>query len=103
MFFFLNLINKKWEENWSESNLDELSKFKRNQKILTIGNLTLITKNLNSKLRNQSWANKKQPLKEYSSLKMTRSFLELEKWDEESISERANQLCHKALEIWNIE
>tara|TARA_B110000027_G_C15976321_1_gene236617 strand:- start:192 stop:734 length:543 start_codon:yes stop_codon:yes gene_type:complete len=98
-----HMMPKKWEENWSESNLDELSKFKRNQKILTIGNLTLITKNLNSKLRNQSWANKKQPLKEYSSLKMTRSFLELEKWDEESISERANQLCHKALEIWNIE
>ena len=98
-----HMMPKKWEENWSESNLDELSKFKRNQKILTIGNLTLITKNLNSKLRNQSWANKKQTLKEYSSLKMTTSFLELEKWDEESISERADQLCHKALEIWNVE
>ena len=98
-----HMMPKKWEENWSESNFDELSKFKRNQKILTIGNLTLITKNLNSKLRNQSWANKKLPLKEYSSLKMTRSFLELEKWDEESISERANQLCDKALEIWNVE
>ena len=33
----------------------------------------------------------------------TQAFLELEKWDEESISERANQLCDKALEIWNIE
>ena len=97
-----HMMPKKWEENWSDVNLDELSKFKRKQKILTIGNLTLITKNLNSKLRNQSWVNKKQTLKEYSSLKMTTSFLELDNWDEKSISDRANQLCHKALEIWSV-
>ena len=33
---------------------------------------------------------------------MTTSFLELDNWDEESISDRANQLFHKALEIWNV-
>tara|TARA_B100001093_G_scaffold465616_1_gene483416 strand:+ start:150 stop:1883 length:1734 start_codon:yes stop_codon:yes gene_type:complete len=98
-----HIMPKKWEENWSKNDLDELSKFKRKQKLLTIGNLTLITKNLNSKLRNQSWEKKKETLKEYSSLKMTTSFLEFEKWDEESISDRANQLCDKALEIWNID
>lgn len=97
-----HMMPKKWEENWSDVDLDDLSKFKRKQKILTIGNLTLITKNLNSKLRNQSWVNKKQTLKEYSSLKMTTSFLELDTWDEESISDRANQLCQKALEIWSV-
>lgn len=97
-----HMMPKKWEENWSDVDLNDLSKFKRKQKILTIGNLTLITKNLNSKLRNQSWVNKKQTLKEYSSLKMTTSFLELDTWDEESISDRANQLCQKALEIWSV-
>lgn len=97
-----HMMPKKWEENWSDVDLDDLSKFKRKQKILTIGNLTLITKNLNSKLRNQSWVNKKQTLKEYSSLKMTTSFLELDTWDEESISDRAKQLCQKALEIWSV-
>ena len=86
-----HMMPKKWEENWSDVNLDELSKFKRKQKILTIGNLTLITKNLNSKLRNQSWVNKKQTLKEYSSLKMTTSFLELDNWDEKSI--QIVQIC----------
>lgn len=97
-----HMMPKKWEENWSDVDLNDLSKFKRKQKILTIGNLTLITKNLNSKLRNQSWVNKKQTLKEYSSLKMTTSFLELDTWDEESISDRAKQLCQKALEIWSV-
>ena len=98
-----HIMPKKWEENWSDENLDELSRFKRKQKILTMGNLTLITKNLNSKLRNQSWESKKQTLREFSSLKMTTSFLNHENWNEEAITERAELLCKKALEIWNIE
>ena len=98
-----HMMPKKWEENWSDESLDELSRFKRKQKILTMGNLTLITKNLNSKLRNQSWESKKQTLSEFSSLKMTTSFLNHENWNEESITERGELLCRKALEIWNIE
>jgi uncharacterized protein with ParB-like and HNH nuclease domain len=95
-----HMMPKKWEENWGEPEFDELAKYKRNQKLLTLGNLTLITKNLNSKLRNQAWADKKKTLKEYSSLKMTTAFLDKEQWNENTIEERANLLATKAIEIW---
>jgi uncharacterized protein with ParB-like and HNH nuclease domain len=95
-----HMMPKKWEENWAEPDFDELAKYKRKQKLLTLGNLTLITKNLNSKLRNQAWADKKKTLKEYSSLKMTTAFLDKEQWNENTIEERANLLATKAIEIW---
>lgn len=95
-----HMMPKKWEENWGEPEFDELAKYKRNQKLLTLGNLTLITKNLNSKLRNQAWVDKKKTLKEYSSLKMTTAFLDKEQWNENTIEERANLLATKAIEIW---
>tara|TARA_R110002096_G_scaffold97694_6_gene217678 strand:- start:14389 stop:16134 length:1746 start_codon:yes stop_codon:yes gene_type:complete len=95
-----HMMPKKWEENWGEPDFDELEKYKRKQKLLTFGNLTLITKNLNSKLRNQAWDDKKKTLKEYSSLKMTTAFLDKEQWNEDTIEERANLLATKAIDIW---
>jgi uncharacterized protein with ParB-like and HNH nuclease domain len=95
-----HMMPKKWEENWGEPDFDELAKYKRKQKLLTLGNLTLITKNLNSKLRNQAWDDKKKTLKEYSSLKMTTAFLDKEQWNEDTIEERANLLATKAIDIW---
>ena len=94
------MMPKKWEENWGDPDLDELDKYKRKQKLLTLGNLTLITKNLNSKLRNQAWSDKKKTLKEYSSLKMTTAFLDKDDWNESTIEERAAMLANKAIEIW---
>lgn len=95
-----HMMPKKWEENWGEPDFDDLAKYKRKQKLLTLGNLTLITKNLNSKLRNQAWDDKKKTLKEYSSLKMTTAFLDKEQWNEDTIEERANLLATKAIDIW---
>lgn len=95
-----HMMPKKWEENWGDPDLDELDKYKRKQKLLTLGNLTLITKNLNSKLRNQAWSDKKKTLKEYSSLKMTTAFLDKDDWNESTIEERAAMLANKAVEIW---
>ena len=95
-----HMMPKKWEENWKESDFNELDKFNRNQKLLTLGNLTLVTKNLNSKLRNQAWSAKKKTLKEYSSLKITTAYLDKEEWNHKTIEKRAILLCEKALNIW---
>lgn len=95
-----HMMPKKWEEHWNDETLNDLGKYQRTQKLKTLGNLTLITKNLNSKLRNQAWETKKATLKEYSSLKMTTAFLELEQWDENKIMNRANLLADKAIAIW---
>jgi len=95
-----HIMPKQWEENWKEPEFNELDKYKRNQKLLTLGNLTLITKNLNSKLRNQAWADKRKTLKEYSSLKMTTAFLDKDQWNESTIDDRADLLARKAIDIW---
>ena len=101
-FSIEHIMPKKWKKNWNSNNLNELEEHKRNQIIKTLGNLTLITKNLNSKLKNQAWQNKIETLKKYSSLKITTNYLDKSNWDEQTIMERADNLANKALEIWKL-
>jgi len=97
-----HMMPKKWEENWNSVQLDDLQRYHRNQKLLTLGNLTLITRNLNSKLKNDAWENKKKTLKEYSSLKITTDYLSFDEWNENRIEQRAEDLAQKAIDIWKI-
>jgi len=94
-----HMMPKKWSENWyQEFTSEEI--YNRNRKLLTLGNLTIITKNLNSKLRNSSWSNKQTILNQYSSLPITKKYTVLDDWNEEEIESRANDLAQLALLIW---
>jgi len=95
-----HILPQMWETNWSVLGMDENFKIKRNKKLKTLGNLTLVTKNLNSKMKNTAWINKKKHLKEFSSLKITTPYIELNDWDESSIDNRAKDLSNTALLIW---
>jgi len=95
-----HIMPKEWKENWPQAQFSELEIFERNQKLLTLGNLTLITKNLNSKLRNQAWDDKKKTLKDYSTFKITTEYLDIIDWNEKSIEERGLNLAESALDIW---
>ena len=94
-----HMMPKKWEENWNTVTTAE-DKNTRNYKLQTLGNLTIITKNLNSKLRNSSWSNKKSVLQQYSSLPLTTNYTTKLEWNETTITDRANDLITIALEIW---
>ncbi|QEE50703.1 DUF262 domain-containing protein [Flavobacterium alkalisoli] len=94
-----HIMPKKWQSNW-QANLTPEEKNYRNQKLLTLGNLTIITRNLNSKLRNSAWAVKKEILTEYSSLPLTTKYVNSPDWNEQTISDRANDLYATALIIW---
>ena len=73
----------------------------RDRIIHTIGNLTLLTQNLNSKLSNAPWTEKRYPLAQHSVLALTRNtLLDKEHWDEESIRRRGEQLYMAATKIW---
>lgn len=94
-----HMMPKKWEQNWNTiSTQDE--KNTRNFKLQTLGNLTVITKNLNSKLRNSSWINKREVLSQYSALPLTTNYKSKIDWNEDSISSRAIDLYNIALKIW---
>jgi uncharacterized protein (DUF2252 family) len=51
-------------------------------------------------MKNTAWVNKKKHLEEYSSLKITTPYIELNDWDESSINNRAKDLSNIALLIW---
>lgn len=97
-----HIMPRMWEENWNHTPLNDLEKYQRTQKLKTLGNLTLITKNLNSKLRNQAWEDKIKTLREYSSLRMTTAYLNEPDWNEQTIINRANHLAEKAINIWQL-
>jgi len=103
-----HLMPKKWRNNWDKLSSKE-SEINRDRKLLTLGNLTIITQSLNSSIRDSKWEdklkgkNKKGGLTEYSvGLKTISQFLEYPEWDEKTIEERALFLYEKAKQIWKI-
>ena len=103
-----HLMPKKWRNNWNKLSSKE-SEINRDRKLLTLGNLTIITQSLNSSIRDSKWEdklkgkNKKGGLTEYSvGLKTISQFLEYPEWDEKTIEERDLFLYEKAKQIWKI-
>lgn len=94
-----HMMPKQWQANWNKVMTPE-EKNIRNQKLLTLGNLTIITKNLNSKLRNSSWSIKRNVLQENSAIPLTTKYTALDEWDEASIAQRATDLYDIAVKIW---
>ncbi|MGL6195852.1 MAG: DUF262 domain-containing protein [Thermoguttaceae bacterium] len=103
-----HIMPKKWRNNWS-SGSDEEAKM-RDKKLLTIGNLTIITSALNSSIRDGNWETKRNgnPAKKYFGLKQyaagletfSTAHLELQNWNEETINDRTTFLLEKMLTIW---
>lgn len=101
-----HLMPKKWENHWEPVATQE-EKINRNRKLLTLGNLAIITSSLNTSIRDSSWAIKKEGKKDKKGLKHYSAgidtlgkYLDLEVWDEKAIEERANFLHEKASHIW---
>jgi uncharacterized protein with ParB-like and HNH nuclease domain len=94
-----HMMPKQWKQNWNDiSTRDEINH--RNFKLLTLGNLTIITKNLNSKLRNSAWLNKKTILNQFSTLPITTKYTSFDSWNEISIEDRAKDLSSLSITIW---
>ncbi|NLA42895.1 DUF262 domain-containing protein [Candidatus Saccharibacteria bacterium] len=102
-----HLMPKKWENNWGKLDDQEQVDY-RNSKLLTLGNLTIITQSLNATIRDASWRDKLQGdtkkhggLIAYSSgIQLFSDLIQKEKWDESAIEERANYLYEKSIEVW---
>jgi uncharacterized protein with ParB-like and HNH nuclease domain len=104
-----HLMPKKWENYWGRlSNKEERDI--RNRKLLTLGNLAIITQSLNASIRDSNWKTKKkgkakkEGLIHYSAgIETLAPYLDLEEWNEAEIEKRAEFLYRKALEIWKME
>jgi len=95
-----HMMPKKWETHWKVAGMNDDQKAVRNRKLKTLGNLTLVTQQLNSKMRHSSWKKKKGLLKQYGMLNITTDYLDLEAWDETEIDNRAKDLAETAVKIW---
>ncbi len=101
-----HIMPKKWENHWGKLS-DEQQKINRNRKLLTLGNLTIITASLNASIRDASWdvkksgKNSKFGLTQYAGgLDTFSQYLTLPNWDESEITKRADFLYDKAVSIW---
>jgi uncharacterized protein with ParB-like and HNH nuclease domain len=104
-----HLMPKKWENNWGRlSNREERDI--RNRKLLTLGNLAIITQSLNASVRDANWQDKKSGrgknagLSNYSGgIETLSPYLTLNQWNEAEIEKRANDLYEYAVKIWKYE
>ena len=104
-----HMMPKKWRNKWGA--LDDEAATRRDRKLLTLGNLAIITHSLNASIRDADWPTKKQGKKQgkgykdglalcAAGLATMAGALEKESWDEGDIADRAEWLADKALEVW---
>lgn len=106
-----HVLPKKWGNNWNKENLTEVQKKERDKMLLTLGNLTIITKQLNSSIRDSDWTTKKigsgknKGLNEYAQgIEIFSKYLQRDNWNEDSIKERAEELYNYAVDsVWNLD
>ncbi len=104
-----HIMPKKWENNWGALS-NQQQKDVRNRKLLTLGNLTIITQTLNTSIRDADWNTKKvgrgvnKPgLKKYAEgIETLCDYLDFPEWNEGAIEKRAEYLYEKAIEVWHI-
>ena len=104
-----HLMPKKWRNNWPACIDDELAK-ERDSKLLTLGNLAIITQSLNASIRDSDWVVKKEGKGNKPGLDMCATglntladALKKENWNETEIDKRADWLYSKAASIWKVE
>ena len=80
----------------------ELAAHRRDDVVHRIGNLTLVTKGLNSTLSNARWCDKRVTLDDHSILFLNKTLLDdaPDVWNEAAIEARAKQLCAAAAKVW---
>lgn len=102
-----HVMPKKWRNHWK--NLGDGDADERDERILKLGNLTILTAALNSSIRDAEWKVKKngrsnkKGLEDYSSgIKTFQPYLKEVDWNEEIINKRGGQLSGQAVEIWKL-
>lgn len=130
-----HILPKKWEENWGPDKtpyvyddgtlIEDQNEGKKNResRLLSLGNMTILSKKLNIKISNENFYNKikgkdtgKKKIKhiegvrELSSFSITTEFLPDENarideyiWNEQTISTRENNLLNEIIEIWPLQ
>lgn len=101
-----HLMPVSWEKHWpmvmeqSTTELIDKGTERRNQLIHRVGNLTLLTKELNPAVSNGPWLKKRDEMLKHTILNLNRPFLDVQVWNENSIEKRSATLFEMAKKIW---
>ena len=87
-------------EFWPLPEGDDLGDITRDQVIHTFGNLTLLTKKLNSAVSNGSYRDKQPEITLQSALRLNAYFQSTGAWDEDAIRVRGQKLFDVAVKVW---
>ena len=95
-----HILPQQWQEHWPMTNGDEELVERRAAMINVIGNLTLITGELNASLSNQPWGKKRQHLHQHSVLLLNNELVTQDSWDEDAIGARSRLLAERIAKLW---
>lgn len=98
-----HLLPRSWEDTWPVGTPEAAEE--RQARVHRLGNLTLLTKSLNSKVSNGPWAVKRKALLQHNTITLTGrvvSKTEHYDWDEELIDSRTAELIDAILRIWPV-
>lgn len=97
-----HVLPRKWQSHWP---LDaESAELDRDRLVHTLGNLTLLTSKLNTKVSNGAWTAKRTSLREHDVLKINGDLLAAAgaSWTEAKVRARTQELTKAIIEIWPV-
>jgi hypothetical protein len=99
-----HVMPRKWHTHWPLEGHDEVE---RDRAIHTLGNLTLLTKKLNSKQSNGPWLGtdgKREGLEQHDVLFLNRELLKMagDSWTDDAITLRTRELTEAIIQIWPV-
>jgi hypothetical protein len=100
-----HVLPRKWQQHWPIE--EGMSASDRDTLVHTLGNLTLLTSKLNSKVSNGPWlgdTGKRSGLQAHDVLMLNRDVLGAgeDSWDEEVIQQRTESLVQRLLHVWAV-
>ncbi len=102
MYSIEHLMPQKWETNWPLP--AEVDAEQRDELLHTLGNLTLVTHALNSKVSNAAWNVKTVELNRHGVVLLNNRLTEFAQsgWNEGTIEQRTSALIDVVLRIWPV-
>lgn len=96
-----HLMPQNWRKNWP-ADLSEDQEVARNRAVQSLGNLTLVTQALNSKVSNGPWEQKSRHFLDFDDVLITKDAIAIggDGWDESGIQARTEQMIEQILSIW---
>ncbi len=98
-----HVIPQEWRTHWAGPDFDSRGT-SRDDLVHLLGNLTLVTQSLNSKVTNGPWVDKQDAFKQHATLLLTSEVIEQGQhgWDESRVHERTIKMIDEIVAVWPV-